>query len=230
MTSRRRTLVALAMAALVAVGCVAPPQGALPGAGDRPDPVTLARGSVVRIRAVSPCGVGVGTGFVIDGGRIVTNRHVVEGARRLSVETWAGDPVRVGAARQGRDTDLAVIELARAGRRDLQPLTLAAEPAAVGNRLTALGYAEAGPAVATSGQLIDEPRGRRFAEPGRVMRMGTSVRPGNSGGPLLDGDGEVVGVVYAYEIATRYSLAIPLTRLETVLANPGRELEPVRPC
>jgi S1-C subfamily serine protease len=231
MRRRWRALPVLLVGVLALTACVAPPTGPLPGAGDDgPDPVTVARTSVVRIRAIGACGVGVGTGFVIPGRRIVTNRHVVEGSRRVEVETWDGRPVPVGSVRQGRTTDLAVIDLRSQGARRVPALPLAEEAAPLGTRLTALGYAEAGPAVATSGQLIDMPRGRRFlGEPDRVLRMGTSVRPGNSGGPLIDDDGEVVGVVYAYEIATQYSLAIPLLRLRASLRDPAA-FEPVRPC
>lgn len=157
---RWRALLVLLAGLLALTACVAPPSGPLPGAGDDgPDPVTLARTSVVRIRAIGACGVGVGTGFVIPGRRIVTNRHVVEGSRRVEVETWDGRPIAVGSVRQGRATDLAVIDLRPQGARRAPELTLAEEAAPLGTRLTALGYAEAGPAVATSGQLIDMPRG-----------------------------------------------------------------------
>jgi S1-C subfamily serine protease len=193
------------------------------------DEEEVARESVVRIRAVGACGVGVGSGFVVEGGRIVTNRHVVQGARTFDVQTWDGEPVAVGGARQGRATDLAVIDLQPRAARRFEPLVLARRPADVGDALTALGYAEAGPAVATHGQLIDLPNGRRFGEPGQVLRMTANVRPGNSGGPVLTDDLRVAGVVYAYEVATQYALAIPLPRVRDALDDPGA-FEPVRPC
>ena len=99
----------------------------------------------------------------------------------------------------------------------------------MGARLAALGYALAGPAKITHGQFLDRAPGRRFEEPGPVLRMSTSVQPGNSGGPLIDEEGRVVGVVYAYEIATLLSLAVPRERLQDVLADPAA-LEPVQPC
>lgn len=230
MTRRlRATLGALAVLAATATACVPGPPEEIAGATEADDPTTIARESVLRIRAVGPCGVAIGSGFVIEGGHLITNRHVVTGSRQLEVETWDGRPVATGTARQAVDTDLGVIDLPARSVRRLEPLTLAGERTPVGSRLTALGYAEAGPAVSTQGQFLDRPRGRRFEEPDRVLRMSTSVRPGNSGGPLLNADAEVVGVVFAYETATLHSLAIPRERLESVLADPDA-LEPVTPC
>ena len=230
MTHRlRATVGALAVLAALTTACVPGPPEDIAGATEGDDPVTIARESVLRIRAVGACGVAIGSGFVVDGRHLVTNRHVVAGASRLQVETWDGRRVAVGDAHQAVDTDLGVIDLPARSARRLEPLALAAEPTPVGARLTALGYAMAGPAVSTQGQFLDRPRGRRFEEPARVMRMSASVRPGNSGGPLLNADGEVVGVVFAYETATLNSLAIPRDRLEDVLADLDG-LEPVVPC
>jgi S1-C subfamily serine protease len=52
------------------------------------------------------------------------------------------------------------------------------------------------------------------------MRVTNSVRPGNSGGPLLDSSGEVVGVVFGVEISTQDGLVIPVSALSQYLDNP----------
>ena len=82
MTRRLLPLAALLLAAALSTACVPAPTGEVAEA-EPPTPVELAQASVVRIRNVSACGVAIGTGFVIDGQRIVTNRHVVAGAREL---------------------------------------------------------------------------------------------------------------------------------------------------
>ena len=70
----------------------------------------------------------IGSGFVVDGRHLVTNRHVVAGASRLQVETWDGRRVAVGDAHQAVDTDLGVIDLPARSARRLEPLALADEP------------------------------------------------------------------------------------------------------
>ena len=225
----RRTVGWAVGAALLLSACVPGPPEEIAGAAEADTPIEQAVDSVVRIRSVGPCGSSVGSGFVTEGGHLVTNRHVIDGASRIQVETWDGRPVRIGAARVGVDTDLGIIDLPRATVRRFDVLPLADEPLGPGTRLAALGYARAGPVRTTRGQFLGRAPGARFAEPGAVMRMSASVQPGNSGGPLIDEDGQVVGVVYAYEVATLLSLAVPRERLQDALADPSM-LEPVRAC
>ncbi|MCB1233346.1 MAG: hypothetical protein KDN19_24090, partial [Verrucomicrobiae bacterium] len=63
--------------------------------------------------------------------------------------------------------------------------------------------------------------GTPFDVPGSILRIRAGVVPGNSGGPLLDRAGRVVGVVYALEVATGLGLAIPNDTLEELLAAAG---------
>jgi S1-C subfamily serine protease len=225
----RTALVAVGLSAAL-TGCVSPPPAEIIGATPPEGPIDQAADNVLRIRSVGNCETAVGSGFVVDG-HLVTNRHVIEGASTIEVETWDGRPVAIdeGSARVGVDTDLGIIDLPRRSQRRIEALPLAEEDASAGASMVAVGYAMAGPAVTTRGQFLDSAPGRRFGEPGPVLRMNASVRPGNSGGPLLDDDANVVGVIFAYEVATLHALAVPRERLESVLADP-QALQPVTPC
>ncbi|MCD9623932.1 trypsin-like peptidase domain-containing protein [Rhabdothermincola salaria] len=61
------------------------------------------------------------------------------------------------------------------------------------------------------------------------MRTTARVEPGNSGGPLLDANGDVVGVVFAIETETGYSLVIPIGVVKSLVANPV-QFRPVVAC
>ena len=106
---------ALVAAAVLASSCVAPPPrdeyaslDTLPKQAPA-DP----RSATVRIRSITCESVGVGSGFLLDGRTIITNRHVVEGATTLSVETYEGDKLQVEVASQGTVADLAVLKIKR---------------------------------------------------------------------------------------------------------------------
>ncbi len=164
------------------------------------------RGSVVRVRAFhdGPDGgeiqAGVGSGVVIlDKGVILTNIHVVAGARRISVtfaEGMESDAVVTGTR---PEDDLAVLQAA-AIPDDLMAATLQSTSGlSPGDYVTAVGFPFGiGPSV-TSGVVSGLKREYRTPEGQRLLtnliQFDAAVNPGNSGGPLLNASGEVVGIV-----------------------------------
>jgi serine protease Do len=164
------------------------------------------RGSIVRVRAFmdGPDGGeitgGVGTGVVVlDKGVILTNIHVIAGAKRISVTFETGmesDAVVTGTR---PEDDLAVLQAATIPD-DLQAATLQSTSGLQpGDFVTAVGFPFGiGPSV-TSGVVSGLQREYRTPEGQRLLtnliQFDAAVNPGNSGGPLLNSSGEVVGIV-----------------------------------
>ena len=165
--------------------------------------------SVVRVRGLPAEGEGelegivvgenVGTGVVIvEDGTILTNLHVVQGASRLSITFADGtesDAALVGAR---PEHDLAVL---KAGKLpdDLVPATMrSTADLAPGDEVVAVGFpfgigpsASAGVISGLKREYI-APSGSRLTN---LIQFDAAVNPGNSGGPLVTTDGEVVGIV-----------------------------------
>ena len=164
------------------------------------------RGSIVRVRAFHDGPDGgemqgsVGTGVVIlDKGVILTNIHVIAGAKRISVTFETGmesDAVVTGTQPQD---DLAVLQAVTIPD-DLQAATLQSTAGlAPGDFVTAVGFPfGVGPSV-SSGVVSGLKREYRSPEGKRVLtnliQFDAAANPGNSGGPLLNATGEVVGIV-----------------------------------
>ncbi len=143
-------------------------------------------------------GTSTGSGFVVSGdGYVVTNAHVVEGAR--SVKVKIGDGTAMSARIVGRDTssDLALLKVDPQGRT-LAPLKLAdSSKVAVGDPTYAIGNPFGLSRTLTTGVIsalqrqISAPNGYSIDD---VLQSDAALNPGNSGGPLLDAAGRVIGV------------------------------------
>ena len=183
-----------------------------------------ARQGTLRVRNTACDGVSTGSGFALDAHTLITNRHVLAGASLLEVSTWSGRTIDVDSANVSRLGDLGI---ARVERRLPQVLPLGRQ-VAKGASVTAVGYPLGGELRLLPGVVVDHVSGAQFGIPGRVMRLTTDVQPGNSGGPVLDAKGRVVGVVFAIEIRTDLALAIPVETLKGLVAS--RDLESLPPC
>ena len=153
---------------------------------------------VVEITAGGSAARAQGSGFVYDdAGHVVTNQHVVEGASSLSVLFWDGS--RHSARLVGTDpsTDLAVIEV-EAPQALLDPLRLGdSGNVAVGDQVVAMGSPFGLEGTVTSG--IVSALHRQMTAPNNFtindsIQTDAAINHGNSGGPLLDGQGRVIGV------------------------------------
>jgi S1-C subfamily serine protease len=166
----------------------------------------VVRGSIVRVRAYydGPDGGetegSVGTGVVIlDKGVILTNIHVVAGAKRIGLVFADGMEADAVVTGTRPEDDLAVLQAA-AIPDDLQAATLQSTSGlSPGDFVTAVGFPFGiGPSV-SSGVVSGLKREYRSPEGKRLLtnliQFDAAVNPGNSGGPLLNASGEVVGIV-----------------------------------
>ncbi|HSE09135.1 MAG TPA: MarP family serine protease [Nocardioidaceae bacterium] len=167
--------------------------------------VRAARVSVLKIRGENDCGRGVeGTGFVYSPGRVMTNAHVVAGVDDPNV--LVGDqevPARV--VHYNPDLDVAVLAVDNLGR----PFLRFDKTGESGDNAAVLGYPNDGPYNVQAARIRGEQRLRSPDIYGRgsvvreVYSLRSLVRPGNSGGPLLSEDGDVLGVIFAASVTDR---------------------------
>jgi S1-C subfamily serine protease len=147
----------------------------------------------------SPQGTASGSGFVVDSdGTIVTNAHVVEGASKVTVSFEEGGR-SVDAEVKGvdDDSDLAVLKIDPDGL-DLTVLPLGdLEGVDVGDPVVAIGNPFGLQRTVTTGivsalqRQLDAPSGFPISD---AIQTDASINPGNSGGPLLDAQGDVIGI------------------------------------
>lgn len=190
--------------------------------------------SVVSVRAYGSQNA-QGSGFVFSrDGYIVTNSHVVSGAKRLEVTLKDGR--NVPAELIGKDvyTDLAVLKVPVKG---LEPLELAnSSSVRVGQRAVAIGNPFGLPGTMTSGIVSQKgrllPVKNGFSIP-NVIQTDAAINPGNSGGPLMNAYGQVIGVNTAIESQTGtfsgVGFAIPVSAVKRTipdLINGGNHSHP----
>lgn len=175
---------------------------------------------------------GIGSGVIYrDDGYILTNNHVVAGAEEIRVQladgrsfagtVVGGDPLTDLAVVKVEATDLPVAPFA-----DSNELRVGQGVIAIGNPLGQDNTVTTGVVSALNRDLLVDPRENRFLE--GMIQTDAAINPGNSGGPLIDYQGQVIGVTTAIiEQAQGIGFAIPSSTAKTIgdqIISHGRPL------
>jgi S1-C subfamily serine protease len=169
---------------------------------------------------------GSGSGAVLDGqGHIITNYHVVDGARKIDVTLSSNSTYPAELVGYDKEHDIAVLKI-EAPVEELFPITMGrSDNLRVGQRVYALGNPFGWNGTMTTGIISSLNRDLPSRVEGRMMQAliqtDAAMNPGNSGGPLLDSNGRVVGMCVA--IASRtgqdsgIGFAIPIDRIKSII-------------
>jgi 2-alkenal reductase len=176
---------------------------------------------IVAIQVITAQGGGLGSGFVIDmQGHIVTNYHVVEGEQSIEVDFSSGYKTYGEVIGTDLDSDLAVIKV-NVPQDVLHPLALGdSSKLKVGQTVVAIGnpYGLSGTmtvgVVSALGRTLDsqhQTESGSYYTAADLIQTDTLINPGNSGGPLLNLNGEVIGVNRAIQTAGSSITGGPVT-------------------
>jgi serine protease Do len=240
-------------AAAIASGSAPPPPSASPPDGDGGAPLPpkkekqegdLAPAEIFKKMAPAVVTVSIkgamgleggGTGFLIDDhGTIVTNHHVIASAKQLNIRFMDGatyEDIYLLARDAAQDLALLQVELKKPKEgkapKDVKPLELGdSEKVIVGERAVAIGNPLGLDHTLTDGIIS----ARRVYEGRHWIQMSVPISPGNSGGPLFDMKGKVIGVNTAkitggmFGFGENLNLAVPVNVLKSLLkpSYPGR--------
>jgi S1-C subfamily serine protease len=171
-------------------------------------------------------GKGQGTCFLIsEEGYFITNYHCIENAKEITIKGIGSDfTTKYGATLIASDpsNDLALIKISNKNLKFISPpFTIKSSGVSQAEKIYALGY----PKAVAMGEELKITEGIISAKSGAQgdiskFQISAAVNPGNSGGPLIDEEGNLVGVIYAKStIAESAGYAIKASYLETFLKN-----------
>jgi S1-C subfamily serine protease len=208
-----------------------PPEGGLPAAVS-----ARVRQAVVKVEGVACDTVQEGTGFVAAPDLVVTNAHVIAGESRPRVDTPDGRVLGVQVAAFDPDRDLAVLRVPGLGMP-----ALVRGDGRVDEQGSLFGHPGGGPLRESPMRIAEqiEARGTDITHSHSTTRdvfvLAAVTEPGDSGGPVVDDSGHVVGVVFAFDL-TRATTAYALTGselaavLDPVLAGTAPAPRGTGPC
>ncbi|OZM73385.1 acid resistance periplasmic serine protease MarP [Amycolatopsis antarctica] len=215
------------------IGEIEPPDAALQNSGT----VRELSDSVLKIRGTAPsCSRALeGSGFVVGEQRVMTNAHVVAGTEDVAVETRNGN-LTARVVYFDANTDVAILAVPRLRAT---PLEFAPGVAQSGDSAIVLGYPLDGPYIASPARVRQRTtlNGPDIYDANTVQRdvftVRGEVRSGNSGGPMVDPQGRVIGVVFGAAVEdpeTGFTLTADEVRPEAMVAAEFTSPVETGPC
>jgi hypothetical protein len=185
---------------------------------DARDLYQKSRDSVVLVVALDEAnqGISIGTGFFVgDGRKIITNLHVVQGARSLQIKTNAGEVVGASEVLAYDDArDLVILVPDKLG----PPLRISSRVPDVGEEVVAIGNPKGLEGTLSQGLIS----GIREEDELTYYQITAPISPGSSGGPVLDSRGEVLGIAtFQYSEGQNLNFAVPASAIEDLLEAPN---------
>lgn len=184
--------------------------------------LSKAQASVFMVKVKTCDYEATGSGFYVDN-VFLTNRHVVEDASLVYLESASGIELEVDSWGYTDDVDLAWIKV----KADSPRLKLASSDVTSGDLVANLGFPLGGELTEERGRVVKlvDVQYPGYAE-SDLVGVTSLALPGNSGGPLLDRNGDVIGVVVALDRSESLILAIPLDDVKAFLKDNPEIIEP----
>ena len=164
-----------------------------------------------------------GTGWALNNGYIVTNHHVADGAKSISVKTFhngISNEYTASIIALDKDNDLAILYVEEL-KNDIVPYSIRNGLCNVGEKCYVLGYPMSS-VLGNEVKLTDGVISSRTGYAGSMVlyQISAAVQPGNSGGPMFDENGNIAGIVNSgVPSADNVGYAIKLSYLRTLLEN-----------
>lgn len=171
--------------------------------------------STVEIYAYFSGEESLGSGFYVDKDMIVTNYHVIEGAEKITVKTYDGKIVKIKTIIGfDKELDLAILGI----DKHSTPLTISQDRVAVGQDVYAIGSPFGLTGTMSKGMVTTA--SRDMDNKVDYIQIDASISPGNSGGPLINKYGEVIGVNTMYIVdGQNLNFAINIRELQKINTN-----------
>ena len=170
-----------------------------------------------------------GTGMIVrEDGYIITNKHVIEGARNIQVVTADGDTYdNVQIVGQDPLNDVAYLKIEDAGGLptinlgDSKTIAVGQPVLAIGNALGAYQNTVTQGIVSGTGRSVEagDSEGNNVETLIDMIQTDAAINPGNSGGPLVNANGDVIGINTAVADANGMGFSIPISAVKGMLNN-----------